>query len=66
MDRALAVKGQETAEDVVETALGAVGRRRSKIVSGWTNWLVASAVNFVPDALITRVMAKGMRSRFQK
>ena len=66
MDRALAVKGQETPEQVVETALGKVGTRRSKVVSGWTNWIVASAVNFVPNALITRVMAKGMRSRFQK
>ncbi|MEO7672871.1 MAG: SDR family oxidoreductase [Pyrinomonadaceae bacterium] len=65
MDRALSVKGQETPEQVVETALGKVGTGRSKIVSGWTNWIVASAVNFVPNSLITRVMAKGLRSRFQ-
>lgn len=66
MDRAMGFKGQETAEDVVETAMSAVGTGRSKIVSGWTNWLVASGVNFLPNSLITRVMAKGMRGRFQK
>jgi len=66
IDRALGFKGQETVEDVVETAMKAVAAKRAKIVSGWTNWFVASAVNFVPNSLITRVMGKGMRGRFQK
>ncbi len=65
MDRALGFKGQESAEDVVETAIRAVGTGRAKIISGWTNWLVASAVNFFPNSLITRAMGKGMRGRFQ-
>lgn len=66
MDRALNVKGQETPEDVVETAMNAIGGGRSKIVSGWTNWIVATATNFVPNRLITRAMGKGLRGRFQK
>jgi short-subunit dehydrogenase len=66
MDRAMGFKGQETAEDVVETAIRAVGTGRAKIVSGWTNWLVASAVNFFPNSLITRTLGKGMRARFQE
>lgn len=66
MDRALSVKGQETPEQVVETAMNAIGTGRSKIVSGWTNWAVASVTNFVPNSLITRTMAKAMRGRFQK
>ncbi|MGD9561909.1 MAG: SDR family NAD(P)-dependent oxidoreductase [Pyrinomonadaceae bacterium] len=65
MDRAINVKGQESAEDVVQTAMKAVGSGRSKIVSGWTNWLVASGVNLLPNSFITRVLAKGMRPRFQ-
>lgn len=65
MDRALSVKGQETPEDVVETAMNAIGTGRSKVVSGWTNWLVASATNFVPNSLIARVVGKGLRGRFQ-
>ncbi|MGQ0540609.1 MAG: SDR family NAD(P)-dependent oxidoreductase [Blastocatellia bacterium] len=66
MDRALSVKGQQTAEEVVETAMRAVRSGRSKVVSGWTNWLVASATNFVPNSLITKAVGKGLRDRFQK
>jgi len=66
MDRAMGFKGQESAKDVVETAMSAIGTGRAKIVSGWTNWLVASAVNVLPNSLITRALAKGMRGRFQE
>jgi len=66
MDRALGFKGQETVEQVVETAMSALGSGRSKIVSGWINWLVASGVNFAPNSLITRVLARGLRGKFQK
>lgn len=66
MDRAMGFKGQESAEDVVETALRAIASKRTKIVSGWTNWIVASGVNLLPNSLITKVMGKGMRGRFQK
>lgn len=66
MDRAMGFKGQETVEDVVDTAMKAVAAGRTKVVSGWTNWLVASGVNFLPNSLITRVMGNGMRGRFQK
>lgn len=65
MDRAMGFKGQETAEQVVETAMRTIGSGRAKVISGWTNWLVASGVNFLPNSLLTRVMARGMRSRFQ-
>jgi short-subunit dehydrogenase len=65
MDRALALKGQETPAQVVETAMRAVGTRRAKIVSGWINWFVALAVNFVPNALVTWLIGKGLRARFQ-
>ena len=66
MDVSLSFKGMQTANEVVETALNAVGSGRAKVVSGWTNWLVASGVNVLPNSLITRVMAKGLRGRFQK
>lgn len=66
MDTSLAFKGMETAGDVVETAMRAVARGRAKAVSGWTNWLVATGVNLVPNSLITRVMGKSLRGKFQK
>ena len=66
IDRAMKVKGQQTAEDVVDTALRAVNSGRSKVVSGWTNYMVASATNFFPNSLITRVLGRGLRSRYHK
>jgi short-subunit dehydrogenase len=66
IERALQLKGQETADDVVDTALAALNGRRTKVVSGWTNFLVATATNLVPNFAITRIVARGLRSRYQK
>ncbi|MFN0278282.1 MAG: SDR family NAD(P)-dependent oxidoreductase [Pyrinomonadaceae bacterium] len=65
LDIPIQIKGQETAEDVVETALRAVKSGRTKIVSGWRNALVSGLVTFVPNSVITRVMAKALRSKYQ-
>jgi Short-chain dehydrogenases of various substrate specificities len=65
IDRVTQAKGQQTAEQVVETAMSAMDGRRSKIVSGWTNYLVATVSNFVPNSLITKTLAKGLRKRYQ-
>ena len=65
MDRVIQVKGQQTAEEVVETALRAVKKGRTRVVSGFVNDLVSRVVNFVPNGLITRVMAKGLRDKYQ-
>lgn len=65
MDRVTAAKGQQNAEEVVETAISAMNGTRAKIVSGWTNYIVATATNFVPNSLITKTLAKGLRKRYQ-
>jgi len=65
MERIAQVKGQQTVEEVVETALRAVKSGRTRVVSGFTNDLVSRIVNFVPNALITRVMAKGLQGKYQ-
>jgi len=62
MEEALQVKGQQSAEDVVDTALDAIKKGRTRIVSGWSNYLVSALVNFVPNALITRALARGIRA----
>ena len=59
------VKGVQTPEQVVETALRALGRGRSKVVSGWVNYFAATAVNIFPNSLITRVIAKPLRKKYQ-
>ena len=66
IDRPVQVKGQQTVDDVVDTAMNALGGTRSKVVSGWANYLASLSTNFVPNALITRVVGKALRSRYQK
>lgn len=59
------VKGVQSPEQVVDTALRALAGGKTKVVSGWVNYLVASAVNLFPNSLITRVMAMPLRKRYQ-
>jgi short-subunit dehydrogenase len=65
IDRPIKVKGQQTSEQVVDTALKAVKSGRTRIVSGFANYVVSLLVTIVPNAVITRVMARAQRSRFQ-
>lgn len=60
------VKGVQTSEQVVDAALRGLERGKHKIVSGWTNYFIASVVNLLPNSLITRTMAKPLRKRYQK
>jgi len=66
IDRPVQVKGQQTVDDVVDTAMNALGGTRSKVVSGWANYIASLSTNFVPNTLITRVVGKALRSRYQK
>src|SRR5258708_11939647 len=66
MDRLMQVKGQQTSGEVVETAMRGIKSGRTRIVSGLANYIVSLLVNIVPNAVITRVMAKGLRSKYQK
>ncbi len=59
-------KGQQTAEQVVETAMRTVGTGRSKVVSGWPNWFVATSVTIVPNSLLTKIVGKGIRKMLEK
>ncbi|MEJ7848094.1 MAG: SDR family oxidoreductase [Pyrinomonadaceae bacterium] len=65
IDDATILKGRQTVEEVVETALNAIDRGRSKVVSGWVNYLGAVLGSVVPNALITRTVAKTLRPKFQ-
>lgn len=60
------LKGVQTPEQVVDAGLSALKRGRTKVVSGWTNYLIASAVNVLPNSLITRAAGKPLRKRYQK
>lgn len=62
---AFRAKGMQTSEAVVETALNAVESGKSTVVSGWTNYLGAKIVNFVPDTLLTRVVGGVLRPKVE-
>jgi short-subunit dehydrogenase len=66
IDRPIQVKGQQTVEQVVDTAMKAVRNGRTKVVSGWANYLGAIAGTLVPNSLSGRVMAKALRPKHQK
>ena len=65
MDKPITVKGQQTAEEVVETAMRAIKSRRTRVVSGFVNDIVAKVVTLVPNALITRFLSRATRPRYQ-
>ncbi len=66
IDRDRHIKGQQTAEEVVETALRGLEHHRTKIVSGWTNYIGALLATYAPNALTTRMIGRTLRSKYQK
>lgn len=64
--RPVTVKGQQTVDDVVDTAMKAIAGNRTKVVSGWANFLGAVAGTLVPNSISTRVLARALRSRHQE
>lgn len=55
----------ETPEEVVQTALRGMDRRKPSVISGWTNWFAAEAERFVPRSLVIKIAGKALRSRFE-
>jgi short-subunit dehydrogenase len=56
----------QTAEEVVDAALRGLKRKKSTVISGWTNWLTVGAERFVPRSLVIKVAAKALRSNMDK
>ena len=59
-------KGMQTPEEVVETALDGARRGKTVVVSGWTNYVGSVLGAFVPNALVTRVIGKVLRSKVEQ
>ena len=55
----------QTPEEVVETALRALNRQKSTVVSGWTNLFTVEVERFFPRSFVTKVAGKALRSRFE-
>jgi len=56
----------QTAEEVVETALRALPRKKSVVISGWANWVVVEAERLLPRSAVTKVAGNALRSRFEE
>ena len=54
----------QTPEEVVDTALRGLKRRKSSIISGWPNRLVAFAVRLFPRSVVLRLTGRALRQRF--
>jgi short-subunit dehydrogenase len=51
-------------EDVVNTALRALARRKSHVVSGWTNFLMVETERLVPRSVIVRAAGAMLRKQY--
>lgn len=56
----------QTPEEVVETALRGLGRKKAVVISGWTNWFTVEAERVVPRSVVTKVAGNALRSRFEE
>jgi len=54
----------QTPEDVVATALRALARNKSIVVSGWANLLMIESERFVPRSLVVRLAGKALRPKY--
>lgn len=61
----LKMKGMQTSETVVETALEAVRRGKPAVVSGWKNYVGAVFGTLAPNLLVTRVIGNVLRPKFE-
>ena len=62
----LPMRGLETPEAVVETALSGVASGSSQIISGWGNYISANAGNVIPNWLIARTIGSFLRSQVER
>jgi uncharacterized protein len=56
----------QTPEEVVETALRALNRKKSTVISGWTNFFTVEVERLFPRSFVTKVAGKALRSRFEE
>lgn len=62
----MAQKSMQTADEVVESALNALGRKKTTKVSGWLNYVISVFGYSAPDWLVARFMAVQLRSKIEK
>ena len=66
IERPVTVKGQQTPEQVVEAAMRGIKGNRTKVVSGFTNYIGALLGKHTPNVITTRAIGRALRARYQK
>ena len=56
----------QTPEEVVDTALRALNRKKSTVISGWMNLFTTEAERLFPRSFVTRIAGKALRSRIEE
>src|SRR6267143_1548987 len=51
----------QTPEAVVDTALRALARGKSSVISGWTNFMMVQAERLTPRSVVTRIAGTMLR-----
>lgn len=54
----------QTPDEVVDTALNGLRRRKSHIISGWTNYIMTESERLVPRWIVARIAGKAMRPKY--
>lgn len=60
------VKGMQTSEEVVETALIGVRKGKTTVISGWTNYVGSVFGSLTPNGIVTRAIGKYLRPKVKK
>lgn len=63
---AIPFSAMQTPEEVVETALKAVGRKKSHVISGWTNYFKAHAATIAPNSIVTKFISSVIRPKLKE
>jgi len=58
------MRGSQSPEEVVETAIRGLKRKKSVIISGWPNRLTIFAERFFPRSVVLKITGKVLRGRF--
>ncbi|RMH33257.1 MAG: SDR family oxidoreductase [Acidobacteria bacterium] len=65
-ERIMTIKKMQTPEEVVETALRAVRKKKMLVISGLSNKIGAFFGQITPDWIVTRAVASVLRARMDK
>lgn len=65
IDDPFLLKGQQTPDEVVDAALKGVRHGKPVVISGWANYVSSLLGTWVPDSIVTRVIASQLRPRYQ-